>query len=103
MSGEERPFLLDAIYARDENLVFRRIGEEVILVPIRRQAADLEAIYTINETGASIWEMLDGRRTLAEIRDALTTEYEVTTEAAQADVLEFIQMLEEFQGVRRVR
>ena len=94
--------MLDAIYARDDNLVFRRIGDEVILVPIRSGTANLEAIFTINETGATIWELLDGERTLSEIRDALTNEYEVTAEAAQADLVEFIGMLEGIEGVRRV-
>lgn len=94
--------MLDAVFARDENMVFRRIGEEMILVPIRRRTADLESIYTLNDTGARIWELLDGTRTLAQIRDVLIEEYEVTPEEAEADVLEFVADLEEIQGVRRI-
>lgn len=94
--------MLDAIYKRDENMVFRRIGEETILVPIRRRVADLESIYALNETGARIWELLDGAHTLAQIRDALVEEYEVTPEEAEADILEFVANLEGIQGVRRV-
>ena len=93
---------LQAVYTRDDNMVFRRIGEEMILVPIRRRTADLESIYTLNDTGAFIWEQLDGQRTLAEVRDALVAEYEVTPEEAEADVLEFVTNLVEAQGVRAV-
>ena len=94
--------MLDAVYAQDDNMVFRRIGEEVILVPIRWQTADMEAIYTLNETGAAIWELLDGQRPLAEIRDALVTEFDVSPEQAEADVLEYIEMLESIEAVRHL-
>jgi hypothetical protein len=94
--------LLDNVYAQDENMVYRRIGEEMILVPIRRRTADLESIYTLNDTGAFIWEHLDGERTVAEIRDALLEEYAVSPEDAEADVIEFVEMLVEIQGVRQV-
>ena len=51
---------LERRYAKDPNMVFRDIEGEMILVPIRRRTADLESIYTLNETGARIWELLDG-------------------------------------------
>ena len=94
--------MLDAVYAQDDNMVFRRIGEEVILVPIRRQTVNLEAVYTLNETGAAIWEMLDGQRTLVEIRDALVAEFDVSPEKAEADVLEYVEMLESIEAVRHL-
>ena len=69
---------LERRYAKDPNMVFRDIEGEMILVPIRRRTADLESIYTLNETGARIWELLDGQHTLREIRDTIVQEYEVT-------------------------
>ena len=95
--------MLDAVYAQDDNMVFRRIGEEVILVPIRRQTADLEAVYTLNETGAAIWELLDGQRTLSGVRDALVEAFKVPSEEAEADIQEFIAMLEDIECVRLVQ
>ena len=61
---------LDVRYQRDSNVVYREIAEERILVPIRKQVADMACIYVLNETGARIWELMDGQRSLAEIRDA---------------------------------
>ena len=95
--------MLNAVYAQDDNMVFRRIGDEVVLVPIRWETADMEAIYTLNETGAAIWELLDGQRTLAQVRDALVAEYDVSIDKAEQDVVEFIQTMEDLQGVRRAR
>ena len=53
--------MLDAIYVQDDNMVFRHIGDEMILVPLR-QTANLESIFTLNETGARVWQLLDGQR-----------------------------------------
>ncbi len=41
-------------FVKDPNMVFRQIGDEVILVPIRRNVADLESIYTLNPVAARI-------------------------------------------------
>src|SRR2546428_585129 len=72
---------LDATYARDPDFVSRRIADEVIVLPIRKNLGDLESIYTLNEVGARTWELFDGRRSLREIRDILTREHEVPTQA----------------------
>ena len=69
---------LERRYKKDPNMVFRDIEGEMILVPIRRRTADLESIYTLNETGSRIWELIDGQHTLREIRDVIAQEYEVT-------------------------
>ncbi|OLB94218.1 MAG: hypothetical protein DMD91_22680 [Candidatus Rokuibacteriota bacterium] len=84
---------LDATYARDPDFVSRRIADEVIVLPIRKNLGDLESIYTLNEVGARIWELFDGRRSLREIRDILTSEYEVTAQAATGDLAMFVEHL----------
>src|SRR6267378_341326 len=84
---------LDATYARDPDFVSRRIADEVIVLPIRKNLGDLESIYTLNEVGARIWELFDGRRSLREIRDILTSEYEVTAQAATGDLTMFVEHL----------
>jgi len=39
--------------------------------------------------GARIWELVDGRRTLGDIAQTITAEYEVDLPRAQTDVLAF--------------
>ena len=93
---------LERRYEKDPNMVFRMIDDEFVLVPIRRNVADLESIYTLDEVGARIWELVDGQRRLKEVRDAIVKEYEVSPDVAEADLVEFIQQLEAIGGVRRV-
>ena len=92
---------LDARYNRDPSIVSREIAGETILVPIRRNVGDLESIYTLNETGARIWALLDGSRTVAAIRDAISEEYEVEAEAAEQDIIELLAQLESIGAVTR--
>ncbi len=79
------------IYRQDDSIVSRKIEDEVILVPIRQNVADLESIYTLNEVGAHIWEQMDGRRTTAEILALMVGQFEVSEEEAQKDLMEFIE------------
>ncbi len=85
---------LDRRYARDPDFVFRRIADEVILLPIRRNLGDLESIFTLNAVGARIWELLDGRRSLADVCDRLLEEFGVSRDPMEADLTEFIGQLE---------
>ena len=75
-----------AVLKKSENIVFRRIEDEYILVPIRSNAADLDYIYTLDEVGARIWELIDGARTVSDIRDIICSEYDVTPGTAAADL-----------------
>jgi hypothetical protein len=84
---------LSACYCHDPSIVSREVAGEVILVPIRNNVGDLESIYTLNETAARIWTLLDGERTLAEVRDAMVAEFEVEPAEAVADLLALVERL----------
>jgi hypothetical protein len=91
---------LDRRYIKDPNIVFRKIADECILVPIKQRASDVDSIYNINEVGSFIWEQIDGEKPLSEIRDAIVNEFEVTSEVSEIDLLEFLQQLEKVGAVR---
>jgi len=91
---------LETCYEQDPNVVSREVAGEQILVPIRKQAADMAAIYVLNETGADIWSLLDGRHTLAEIRDALVERYDVDPGTAEQDLVQIVHDLQELGAVK---
>lgn len=93
---------LDRHYVRDADFVSRRISDEVILLPVRRSLGDLESIFSLNEVGARIWDLLDGCRSLAEIRDTLLAEFDASPEMVGADLAEFITSLESIGAVGTV-
>ena len=80
-------------------MVFRRIADEVILVPVRSSVDDVESLYTLNEVSAHVWELLDGARRVDEIRDLIVAEFDVSREQAQEDLLQLIEQFEEIGAI----
>ncbi|WP_179137245.1 PqqD family protein [Candidatus Entotheonella palauensis] len=77
-----------------QDCVTRQIGDETIIVPVRAHVADLEAIYTLNEMGSMIWNLLDGHTNARQIAATLCELYDVTYSEALQDVNEFLHALE---------
>ena len=92
----------EEVYRQDDSIVSRKIEDEVILVPIRQNVADLESIYTLSEVAAHIWEQIDGRKTTAEILASTVEEFEVSEEEAQNDLKEVMQQLSAIGAIARV-
>ena len=88
-------------FKKDPNIVFRDIEGETILVPIRRRTANLQSIFTLNETAARVWDLIDGQRTLQQIRDTLVEEYEVSPAVAEEDLIELIAYFRQIEAVER--
>jgi hypothetical protein len=76
---------LAAVYAKNPEYVQRDVAGECILVPIRRNLTESNSIYVLNETGASLWQRIDGTRSLQTITDEFVQEYDVTTEQLYQD------------------
>jgi hypothetical protein len=87
-------------FAPDPTFVYRRIADECLLVPIRQKVADLQYIYVLSPVANRIWELLDGMRTLAEVRDQLLEEFEVSLGELEQDLREFIAQLQDIDAVR---
>ena len=93
---------LDAVFARNEEVVSRKIVDELILVPMRKDVADMETLYTLNEVGARVYELIDGKRSLREIVNSIVNEFEVTEQQAESDVREFIAQLLKVESIYEV-
>lgn len=89
----------EKIYKKDDSIVYRKIADEFIMVPIRQNVGDLESIYTLNETAARIWELIDGKVKVRKIKERIVEEFEVTPEEAEKDIIEHLQQLEEIKAV----
>ena len=83
-----------------DDVVSRNIAGEQILVPVRNGAARMDFIFTVNDVGAFIFRLLDGRRTLSEIAALVSREFEVEEGQARADAGEFLETLSEAGLVR---
>ena len=77
------------------NVVSRVVAGEAIVVPIRRGAADMDSIYTFNETGKTLWGMIEANRSASELAAHLQSEYGISEEKAAADTERFLADLTE--------
>jgi hypothetical protein len=82
------------VFVKAGDFVARTIAGETIIVPVRGQVGDLEAIYNFNDVGSFIWERLDGRASVDQIIEALCQEFEVPREQAAQDAAEFLESLQ---------
>jgi hypothetical protein len=92
--------VLQQRFSKNPDFVYRRIGDECLLVPIRNQMADLTYIYVLNPVADRIWELIDGRNTVQEIRDQLLGEFEADPQELERDLAEFIAQLQEIEGIK---
>lgn len=85
---------IDAIYTPSDDVVAREIEGEIIIVPLVVGIGDMEdELYTLNETGKTIWERLDGQKRLTDIVKELSEEFENSAEKIEKDVIGFVEEL----------
>lgn len=92
----------DARYQRNPDFIFRKIVDEMVLVPIHQDVADMDCLYTLNGVGASIWARLEKPATPAELRAGLLEEYDVDPEVLAADLDKFITEMAAVGAVREI-
>ncbi len=80
-------------YIKVDDVVTRIIAGEKLIVPVRGQLADMRNIYTVDPVGAFIWDGIDGTRSLEELRDRITAEFDVEEAVAEKDLMEFMAQL----------
>lgn len=87
---------LKSILSQSASVVTRKTGNEYVLVPITNNIADMNSVYTLNETGAFIWEQIDGKRSIEDIIIELVNEYDIDKQNAESDVFTFIENISKY-------
>ena len=85
---------LDEIFKKSESVATRLVIDKLIIVPIRNDVHNLESIYTLDGVGPRIWELIDGKKKISEIRDILLREFEVKPGQLEEDLLTIIKQME---------
>lgn len=73
----------------------REIAGSNIVVPVGAGAQVFNGMITLNDSGSFIWDAFQQDRTIDEVAQMLTKEYEVDLQRAKADVEKFVAMLKE--------
>jgi Coenzyme PQQ synthesis protein D (PqqD) len=71
-----------------EDAVVKRLGDEVVLVQLKTNE-----IYTLNRTGARLWELLEAHHDLERAQEQMLEEFEVSEEQLRAEVRSIVDEL----------
>lgn len=76
-----------------ERFAARKVGAEMVLVPLKNSVAEMEEMFTLNEVGSVIWEHITPEATEQTLVDAIVDEFDIDRETALADLQEFMTAL----------
>ena len=91
---------VSSIPSHSPRVVFRRINDECLLIPLTDNIADMDSLYRLNETGVFIWELIDGKRDIRDITARMAEEFDVGPDEAEKDILEFLDQVKDFLHFR---
>lgn len=85
--------LLAGVGLRSRKTVSRVVADEAIVVPIREVSAQPGSVYTFNESGTTIWSMIERGSSAADVAAYLESEYDISAEQAVEDTRQFLAAL----------
>ncbi len=72
----------------------KKVGDDLVLVPVKDNVADLNCMFTLNEVGTFLWQNLNVDSTYEHLLEAMVVEFDVSPDTAAQDLKEFLGQLE---------
>lgn len=89
-----------SVLKKNPDIVTRTIEDETILMPIYKTSDEINCIYTLNDVGARIWELIDGKRNLGKIKKTLLEEFAASEKELEKELNKFLKDLKEIKAVK---
>jgi len=78
-------------YKKVTGYVEKKIGNELVIVPIAKEVAQMNIVFSLNEVGLFIYEQLYEPKSEAEITNLVCNEFEVKNNVAYNDIKYFLK------------
>lgn len=88
------------VLKKNPDMVSRTIEDETILMPIYKTSDEINCIYTLNDVAARIWELIDGKRSLTQIKKKLLEEFEITDKELDKKLGKFLKELKDIKAIK---
>lgn len=85
---------IDQLKAR---FVSRKVGNELVLVPLVSNVAQMDTLFNLNETAGFLWENLEENSSVEKLKNLLLKNFEVDEETAEKDVKDFLERIEKLE------
>ena len=87
------------ILKKSSNMVAREIEGKIIFMPLSRSSKNINCIYTLNETAAAAWNIIDGKISLGEIKDKLMAKFNVKEKTLEKELDQFAKDLKSMGAI----
>lgn len=85
---------IQTLYNMKSKFVARKVGDELIIVPLSKNVARMNELFTMNETAKFIWENLTEEATVNDIEEAMNQAFDIDKETARKDIAIFLKQME---------
>lgn len=82
-----------------DGFVLREIAGEFLAVPVNSVENSAQLIV-LNPVSAEIWKMLGEEKSLSELVDGITSEFAVSREEAEEDIVAFLEQLKDLKFLK---
>ena len=89
-----------AVLRKNPDMVTRVIDDETILLPVYKTSKDINCIYTLNKVASRIWELIDGKKTLKQIRQTALKEFSATPQEVDKQMQRFVKELRQIHAIK---
>ena len=73
---------------KDSDVLFTSMGEDAVLLHVQRGD-----YYSLNKVGARLWVLSDGSKSIKDLADEITQEFEISQQEAEKDIIELAEQL----------
>ncbi len=84
---------------KNPDMVTRVIDDETILLPIYKTSDEIDCIYTLNKVASEVWNSIDGKKTVAEIKIKVLKKFDTTPEQVDKEMQKFLKELKEIKAI----
>lgn len=91
----------DIIFHKNPDFVTRVIEGETMLMPIYKTSEEINCIYTLNDCASRVWQMIDGKKSLAEIKKNIQKEFDSTQEEIEKELNNLLKDLEDIKAIEK--
>jgi hypothetical protein len=83
----------EKVFKKSKDVVTRDIEGQVIIMPLCKSLNELKCVYTLNKGAALVWELINGKNSLADIKKALLNKFHVNEDVVNKQLVELIKDL----------
>ena len=85
---------IESPFHMKSRFVTREVGDELIVVPLSANVAQMNELFTLNETAKVIWENLNEGTDMSALIQTITDTFDIDRHTAEKDIAVFLQTLE---------